>query len=114
MFGSPAKDFIQRRWLSTATGGAFGCVSFGRIARPNNGSTPRSGKKSPDTEPFCTSTGGASPTVMVAPPPPNALVARIFVRGVDEVRPSGWVMADDGMLFTLPPDSDAIERGEIE
>ena len=50
----------------------------------------------------------------LTPPPPNALVARIFVRGVDEVRPSGWVMADDGMLFTLPPDSDAIERGEIE
>jgi len=50
----------------------------------------------------------------LTPPPPNALVARLFVRGVNGVRPSGWLMADDGMLFTLPADSDAIERGEIE
>jgi ribonuclease Z len=50
----------------------------------------------------------------LTPPPPNALLARIFVRGVDEVRPSGWVMADDGMLISLPADSDAIEQGEIE
>jgi ribonuclease Z len=50
----------------------------------------------------------------LTPPPPNALVERIFVRGVDDVRPSGWLMADDGMLFTLPPDSDVIERSTLE
>jgi ribonuclease Z len=50
----------------------------------------------------------------LTPPPPNALVARMFVRGVDDVRASGWVLADDGMLITLPADSDTIERGEIE
>lgn len=50
----------------------------------------------------------------LTPPPPNALVERVFVRGVDDVRPSGWVMADDGMLIALPVDSDAIVRGEIE
>lgn len=50
----------------------------------------------------------------LTPPPPNAMIARIFVRGVNDVRPSGWVMADDGMLFTLPADSDVIEQGEIE
>lgn len=50
----------------------------------------------------------------LTPSPPNALVARIFVRGVDAVRPNGWVMADDGMLFTLPADSHEIEQGEIE
>jgi ribonuclease Z len=50
----------------------------------------------------------------LTPPPPNALVERIFLRGVDDVRPSGWVMADDGMLITLPADSDAIEQGDIE
>jgi ribonuclease Z len=50
----------------------------------------------------------------LTPPPPNALLERIFVRGVDDVRPSGWVMADDGMLLTLPADSDAIEQGDIE
>ncbi len=50
----------------------------------------------------------------LTPPPPNALIARIFVRGVDAIRPNGWLMADDGMLITLPADSDAIEQGEIE
>jgi len=50
----------------------------------------------------------------LTPPPPNALIARMFVRGVGEVRARGWVMADDGMLITLPADSDAIEQGEIE
>jgi ribonuclease Z len=50
----------------------------------------------------------------LTPPPPNALLARIFVRGVDDVRPSGWVLADDGMLITLPADSAVIEQGEIE
>ncbi len=50
----------------------------------------------------------------LTPPPPNALIERIFVRGVDEVRPSGWVLADDGMLITLPADSDAIDQEDIE
>ena len=50
----------------------------------------------------------------LTPPPPNALLARIFVRGVDDVRPSGWVLADDGMLITLPANSDAIEQSEID
>ncbi|MFI5321058.1 MAG: MBL fold metallo-hydrolase [Myxococcota bacterium] len=50
----------------------------------------------------------------LTPPPPNALIERIFVRGVDDVRPSGWVLADDGMLITLPADSDAIDQEDIE
>jgi ribonuclease Z len=50
----------------------------------------------------------------LTPPPPNALVERIFVRGVSAVRPAGWVLADDGMLITLPADSDAIEQGRVE
>ncbi len=50
----------------------------------------------------------------LTPPPPNALIERIFVRGVSAVRPSGWVLADDGMLITLPADSDAIAQEDIE
>jgi ribonuclease Z len=50
----------------------------------------------------------------LTPPPPNALIARMFVRGVKEVRATGWVMADDGLLITLPADSSTIKRGEIE
>jgi ribonuclease Z len=39
----------------------------------------------------------------LAPPPPNAIAARIFMRGVRDVRPQGAVMSDDGMRITLPP-----------
>jgi ribonuclease Z len=50
----------------------------------------------------------------LTPPPPNRLLERSFTRGVDAVRSSGWLLADDGMLFTLPADSQAIERSELE
>jgi ribonuclease Z len=50
----------------------------------------------------------------LTPPPPNALVERAFVRGVDAVRPRGWVLADDGLLVTLPVGSDAVNVGRID
>ena len=50
----------------------------------------------------------------LTPPPPNALLERIFVRGVEEAREGEWLLADDGMLFTLPPDSREIARSELE
>jgi ribonuclease Z len=50
----------------------------------------------------------------LTPPPPNALAERIFVRGVSEVRPSGWVLADDGLLVGLPADEDEIETSELD
>jgi ribonuclease Z len=50
----------------------------------------------------------------LTPPPPNALVERIFVRGVAETRRSGWQLADDGLLVELPLDSDAVRTSEIE
>ncbi|HEU4427341.1 MAG TPA: MBL fold metallo-hydrolase [Myxococcota bacterium] len=50
----------------------------------------------------------------LTPPPPNRLVERMFVRGVDAVRSDGWLLADDGMLFTLPAGSGEIERSEID
>jgi ribonuclease Z len=50
----------------------------------------------------------------LTPPPPAALVERAFVRGVDAVRPSGWLMADDGLLITLPAGSTAVDVGAVE
>lgn len=38
----------------------------------------------------------------LTPPPPMAAVERIYTRGVSEVRPDGWVLADDGMLIEVP------------
>ena len=43
------------------------------------------------------------------PSPPNRVTDRIFARGVDEVRDDGWLIADDGLLVTLPARSDEIE-----
>lgn len=45
------------------------------------------------------------PTLLLyhlTPPPPNAFAERVFLRGVEAVRPRGVVMADDGTLVTLP------------
>lgn len=38
-----------------------------------------------------------------APPPPNAIAERIYMRGVKQVRPQGAVLSKDGMRITLPP-----------
>ena len=50
----------------------------------------------------------------LTPPPPAALVERAFVRGVGAVRAKGWVLADDGLLVTLPVDSTEVDVGWIE
>ncbi len=50
----------------------------------------------------------------LVPPPPNALAARIFARGVDALREGDWLLADDGLLVELPLDSDRIETRELE
>lgn len=49
----------------------------------------------------------------LTPPPPARLVERVFVRGVDDVRGDDWTLADDGLLVTLPADSDAIEFSRL-
>lgn len=49
----------------------------------------------------------------VVPPPPNFLAKRIFLRGVDEVRPDGVELAEDGLLIDLPPRSATIERSSL-
>jgi len=50
----------------------------------------------------------------LTPPPPNALVERVFTRGVADVRPGDWIVADDGLLLELPQGSDAIRVGRID
>ncbi|HZP40859.1 MAG TPA: MBL fold metallo-hydrolase [Candidatus Binatia bacterium] len=50
----------------------------------------------------------------LTPPPPAWLVARAFVRGVDAVRPRGWILGDDGLLVTLPAGGDAVRVGRVE
>lgn len=40
----------------------------------------------------------------LTPPPPNPIAERVFLRGVDAVRPKGVVLARDGTLIELPLD----------
>jgi ribonuclease Z len=47
------------------------------------------------------------------PPPPNKLVEKVFVRGVNEVRPQGWVLGDDGLVVELPVGSTDVRMHTI-
>ncbi len=49
----------------------------------------------------------------LTPPPPNAIVERIFLRGVSDVRPTGTVISRDGLLVTLPAGSSEVETGYL-
>lgn len=49
----------------------------------------------------------------LTPPPTNPILERIFVRGVSDVRPSGVVMARDGLMITLPAGSKEIRQGRV-
>lgn len=49
----------------------------------------------------------------LTPPPPNALIARAFVRGMSAVRPSGWELGDDGLYVELPGGSSAVHTGQL-
>jgi len=49
----------------------------------------------------------------INPPLPNGIAERAFLRGVAEVRPDGWVLAQDGLLIRLPGHSDAIEETSL-
>jgi ribonuclease Z len=50
----------------------------------------------------------------LTPPPQAGIMVRAFVRGVDAVRPTDWVLGDDGLIVTLPANSSAVEVGQIE
>jgi ribonuclease Z len=47
------------------------------------------------------------------PPPPSRAVEQVFVRGVADVRPNGWVLGNDGLLVELPADSDTVTVGNV-
>jgi len=51
---------------------------------------------------------------LTPPPPAGPLVERMFVRGVDAVRPRDWVLGDDGLLVTLPLGADTIRVGNLD
>jgi ribonuclease Z len=50
----------------------------------------------------------------LVPPPPNRIFEPVFVRGVDAVRPDGWILGDDGLLVELPVGSDALEIRHLD
>jgi ribonuclease Z len=50
----------------------------------------------------------------LTPPPTNAIVERIFMRGVSDVRPSAVVVARDGLVVTLPAGSKEIETSYLK
>jgi ribonuclease Z len=43
------------------------------------------------------------------PPVSNLLLSRMFYRGVNDIRPHGWVSGEDGTLVTLPVGSSAVD-----
>lgn len=50
----------------------------------------------------------------LTPPPTNLLFSMAFTRGVSSVRSTGWVLGEDGMLFTLPvADPERIDRSKL-
>ena len=47
------------------------------------------------------------------PAPDTLLTRRLFAQGIDDVRPAGWTLADDGSLYTLPLGQDDVLVGRI-
>jgi ribonuclease Z len=47
------------------------------------------------------------------PAPDNAIMRRIFTRGMDKARRGAWTMADDGSLYTLPLGSHEVRVGRV-
>jgi ribonuclease Z len=50
----------------------------------------------------------------LTPPPPMRIVEWVFTRGVSQVRPEGWLLADDGLLVELPLDSTRVNTRQLE
>ncbi len=50
----------------------------------------------------------------LTPPPPNRFAERIFLRGVAEVRPRDWLLADDGVLVELPEGTSEVDVRRLE
>lgn len=49
----------------------------------------------------------------LVPAPDGFLRSWLFFRGVSAVRPSRWVVGEDGMVFSLPAKSQAIQRSQL-
>jgi ribonuclease Z len=49
----------------------------------------------------------------LTPPPPVRVVEWVFTRGVSDVRPDGWLLADDGLLVELPVNADIITTRQL-
>jgi ribonuclease Z len=49
----------------------------------------------------------------LGPSPDGFLARRLFAQGVDEIRPDGWTIAEDGSLYTLPIGSKELRTGAI-
>jgi ribonuclease Z len=47
------------------------------------------------------------------PPPPNAFIERVFTRGIDAIRPTGWMLGDDGTLVELPASGSTVTVGAL-
>lgn len=47
------------------------------------------------------------------PSPDGFLPRRLFAQGLNAIRPSGWAIAEDGDLYTLPIGSDQVKSGRI-
>jgi len=50
----------------------------------------------------------------LTPSPPLRIVERVFTRGVSQVRPDGWLLADDGLLVELPVDSSSLTTRQLQ
>lgn len=50
----------------------------------------------------------------LVPAPPNRIVRRLFLEGVDAAWSGPVVLGEDGMLFSLPPNSTKIEQGSLK
>jgi len=48
------------------------------------------------------------------PAPDGWLMKQMFARGIDEVRPEGWTIADDGSLYVLPLGTDQVLVDRID
>lgn len=49
----------------------------------------------------------------LGPAPDNFIMRQLFAQGVNNVRPDGWSIADDGSLYTLPLDSKEVRVGKM-
>jgi ribonuclease Z len=49
----------------------------------------------------------------LTPPPTNRLIEQVFLRGVDAVRPNGWVLGHDGLVVELPIGSDQVRTRDV-